>query len=90
MVPEEIAPILKRYRDVVPVELPFRLPLLRDIQHAIDLILGSVLPNKAHYKMSPKQHKERKRQVQDLLEKGFVQEGISLFAALLVPKKDGS
>ena len=90
--PQELVSVLEEFRDVVRSELPAGLPPLRDIQHEIDLIPGSVLPNKAHYRMTPQQHEELKRQVQDLLDKGFVRESISPCAvpALLVPKKDGS
>jgi hypothetical protein len=86
-----VAPILATYQDVLG-ELPAGLPPLRDIQHQIDLVPGSILPNKAHYRMSPDQHEELRRQVQELLDKGFVRESISPCAvpALLVPKKDGT
>jgi Reverse transcriptase (RNA-dependent DNA polymerase) len=42
--------------------------------------------------LSPQQHEELKRQVQELFDKSFVRESISLYAisALLVPKKDES
>ena len=38
--------LLEEFSNVVPKELPHGLPPMRDIQHCIDLILGSVLPNK--------------------------------------------
>jgi hypothetical protein len=84
-----VEPILATYQDVLG-ELPDGLPPLRDIQHQIDLVPGSSLPKKAHYRMSPDQHKELRRQVQELLDKGFLCESISLCVvpALLVPKKD--
>ena len=40
---------------------------MRDIQHQIDLISGLFLPNNSAYRISPKEHTELKRQVDDLL-----------------------
>jgi len=67
------------------------LPLKRDIQHHIDLVPGSILPNKLAYRMNPKDTMEIQRQDEELKEKGLTRKSLSLCAvlALLVPKKDG-
>ena len=52
-VPLEVKNLLDDFVDMVPDELPSKLPPLRDIQHAIDLVPGSQLPNLPHYRMNP-------------------------------------
>ena len=71
-IPKEVEPILEEFVDVVPEEIPHGLPLMRDIQHQIDLVPGSILPNKSTFTLSPKEHEELTRQVDELLDKGLI------------------
>jgi hypothetical protein len=91
-IPSDVSNLLQEYADVFPMDLPPGLPPLHGIKHQIDLIPGAQLPNRAPYRMNPDETKEIQRQVQALLDKGYIRESLSpcLVPVLHVLKKDGS
>nr|GEW55560.1 hypothetical protein [Tanacetum cinerariifolium] len=97
-----VQPLLQAYNQVFPAEIPSGLPPLRTIQHKIDFILGSILPNKPAYRSNPQETEEMRKQFDGLLQKGLICESLSSCAGLireslspcavptlLVPKKNG-
>jgi hypothetical protein len=90
--PTVVANLLQEYMDIFPLELPPGLPPVRGIEHKIDLIPGASFPNRATYRTNPDETKEIQRQVQDLLDRGYIHENLSPCSVpvLLVPKKDGT
>ncbi|XP_051117846.1 uncharacterized protein LOC127242372 [Andrographis paniculata] len=79
------------YQDMFPDEVTGGLPPIRGIEHQMDLILGASIPNRPAYKASPEKVKEIQKQVDELLDKGWIHESLSpcVVPVLLVPKKDG-
>ncbi|XP_060210616.1 uncharacterized protein LOC132637560 [Lycium barbarum] len=84
--------LLQDFVDVFPEEMPSGLPPLRGIEHQIDFVPGSQIPNKPAYRCNLEDTKELQRQVDELLSKGLVRERLSPCAVpvILVPKKDGT
>ncbi|XP_019179088.1 PREDICTED: uncharacterized protein LOC109174301 [Ipomoea nil] len=78
--------------DLFPKEMPKGLPPLRGIEHQIDFVPGSTLPNRPAYKTNPVEAKEIQKQVEELLEIGHIRESLSPCAVpvLIAPKKDGT
>src|ERR1700734_3972209 len=73
-------------------ETPKGLPPMRDHDHAIHLIPGSVPPNIKPYIYPYAQKSEIERMVAEMLEAGIIQPSQSSFSTLvvLVHKKEGS
>lgn len=46
----ELEQLLEELHDIMTDDLPSKLPLMREIQHVIDLVLNSYLPNLPCYK----------------------------------------
>ena len=66
----EDIPIVREFPDVFPNELP-GMPPDRDIEFTIDTIPGTIPISIPPYRMAPVELKELKKQLIELLEKGF-------------------
>ncbi|XP_052486321.1 uncharacterized protein LOC128041058 [Gossypium raimondii] len=82
----------QEFEDVFPEDIPNGLPPIRGIEHQIDFIPGASIPNRPAYRTNPEETKELQKQVNELMEKGYIRESLSPCAVpvLLVPKKDGT
>jgi hypothetical protein len=87
----ERIPVVCEYPDVFPDELP-GMPPDRDIEFAIELQPGTAHISKRPYRMPPAELAELKKQLQELLDKGFIRSRTSPWGcpALFVKKKDES
>ena len=68
------------------------LPPEREVEFTIELEPGASPISKAPYRMAPVELAELKKQIEELLEKGFIRPSVSPWGApvLFVKKKDGS
>lgn len=69
-IPKLIQPLIEEFQGVFLSDIPSALPLMREIQHCIDFLPDSTIPNKPAYRINPKEFEELHRQVNELLEKG--------------------
>jgi hypothetical protein len=83
--------VVSEFLDVFPDDLP-GMPPDRDIEFSIDLLPGIAPIAKRPYRMSPVEHEEVKKTIDELLAKGYIRRSFSpwAFPALLVEKKDGA
>ncbi|GJT17109.1 putative reverse transcriptase domain-containing protein [Tanacetum coccineum] len=87
----EDVPVIRDFPEVFPDELPGLSPP-RQVEFRIDLIPGAAPVARAPYHLAPTKMKELSKQLQELLEKGFIRPSSSPWGApvLFVKKKDGS
>ncbi|GKD85622.1 putative reverse transcriptase domain-containing protein [Tanacetum coccineum] len=78
------------FPEVFPDELPGPSPPMQ-VESRIDLIPGAAPVARAPYRLAPSEMKELSKQLQELLEKGFIRPSSSPRGApvLFVKKKDG-
>ncbi|XP_059664093.1 uncharacterized protein LOC132309845 [Cornus florida] len=91
-VPNSVAEILEEFAEVMPLELPKQLPPRRAVDHKIELEPGVRAPAQAPYRMAPSELAELRRQLDELLESGYIQPSKAPYGApvLFQKKQDGS
>ncbi|WVZ97235.1 hypothetical protein U9M48_042785 [Paspalum notatum var. saurae] len=88
-IPTDGIRIVCDYLDVFPDELP-GMPPDRDIEFLIELLPGTAPIVMRQYRMAPIEHEEVKKNIDELLAKGYIRPSSSIWAfpVLLVEKKD--
>jgi ribonuclease HI len=89
--PIEAIRIVLEFLDVFPEELP-GMPPERKVEFAIEIIPGTAPISRRAYRVSGSKLVELKKQIDELLEKGYIRPSTSPWAAsvLFVEKKDGT
>ena len=85
----EKIPVVREFPDAFPEELP-GIPLEREVDLSMEIVLGTTPMSRAPYRMVPTELKEVRSQVQELMDKGFIQPSVSHWGALILflKKKD--
>ena len=86
-IPPKIEVVLKRYEDVMPDQLHKALPPRREIDLQIELVLGAKSPTKAPYRMAPPKLVKLRKQLNELLDAGFIRPLKAPFGALVLFQK---
>ena len=83
--------VVDEFEDVFPEELP-GLPPFRDVNFSIELQPGTAPISVAPHRIAPAELRELKTQLQELLDKKFIQASTSPWGApaLFAKKKDGT
>src|ERR1700736_4762735 len=84
--------VINEFKDVFPDDLPSGLPPNREIDHRIELEPGQNPTSRPTYRMSQPEMDELKKQLSELMDKGYIQESKSPYGApvIFVKKKDGT
>jgi hypothetical protein len=85
--------LLKDYEDVVPSDPDFQFPFPpeRNLDFEIKMIPHDKIPSKVVYKMSPLEQEELRKQLDELIARGFIRPSQSPYGSpvLFVKKKNG-
>ena len=84
--------MLDEFEDVIPPELPKKLPPRREEDHKIKLESGAKPPAMGPYRMAPPELEELRRRLKELPNVGFIQSSKAPYGALILfqKKHDGS
>lgn len=79
--------VLKEFNGLMPIELPKRLPLRREVGYAIELEPGAKPPTFAPYRIEPPVLKKPRIQLKELLEISYIHPSKSPYDVTLVFQK---
>ncbi|KAL2230461.1 UNVERIFIED_CONTAM: Retrovirus-related Pol polyprotein from transposon [Sesamum indicum] len=85
-IPGKVKKFFREFDDVIPQELPRKLPPKRAVDYEIELVPGTKHPTKAPYRMSQLELVELRKQLKDMLESGIIKPA-KLRGGLLRPSK---
>src|SRR5256714_6433584 len=87
----EDIPVVREFQDIFPEELS-GLPPDREVDMSIEVVPGTAPISVTPYRMAPLELQELKKQLQELLDRGFIRPSVSPWGApvLFVKKKDGN
>ena len=90
--PKIVHKVLEEFKDIMPVELPKKLPPRREVDHTIELEPGAKPRAFAPYRMALPELEELKRQLKELLDAGYIHPSKSPYGApvLLQKRHNGS
>ena len=87
LMPMEVKKVLDEFKDVMPPELPKKLPPRREEDHKIELEPGAKPPTMGPYKMAPQELEELRRQLKELLDARFIQPSKAPYGAPVLFQK---
>ena len=76
-------PVVCEFPDVFPKDLP-RLPPDREVEFSIELEPGTAPISQRPYRMAPRELAEMKKQLEELMEKGFIRPSSSPWGCLAI------
>ena len=79
--------ITEEFSNCIREELPYDLPLERNVEHKIELVLGAEPINRSPYRLSFTEEVEVCRQLEEYLKQGHIQPSFSPFASPVILKK---
>ncbi|XP_070042782.1 uncharacterized protein [Nicotiana tomentosiformis] len=71
-IPTPVKELLKKFEDVMPQDMPRRLPSRRTVDHEIELVRGANPLARAPYRMSQPELTELQRQLTEMLDTGII------------------
>ncbi|XP_056167353.1 uncharacterized protein LOC130138166 [Syzygium oleosum] len=86
-VPTEVTHVLDSFQNVMPPQLPKKLPSRKEVDHKIELVPNARPPTMAPYCMAPPKLEELQKQLKELLNVGYIRPSKTPFGASVLFQK---